>query len=420
MEDRLKTKIEVNSENEWRLRTPGANGWQGSASPDAENKYYIVSVDNHLGPPPSLFRDRIEEKYRDRLPRIEKKGDRKFLVLEGRRPMLLVDEDLAGEDMVRAKAGSGGTAVLLGGGSSVLQREIDQELDGVDAELVFPNGPALLMWGTNDPEFAQAQCRIWNDWAWEVCEPQRQRCSPTAALATGDLEGSIAEVQRVAKMGYKVLTLPCKPNWGPHEPSHVNYNQNHFDPLWAAIQDADLAATFHVSSGADPRVARGEGGAIINYAVHSMAPTMEPVVNICASGVLQRFPKLRFATIEANAGWLPWLLDTMDEGRQKHHMWVSPTLKELPSDYYRRNWGASICDDRSAMLLVEQYGLENNLMFANDYPHHEGSWPHSQQTIERTMGAMQETTRRKILGLNAARFFHFDIPEKYRAQYGLN
>jgi predicted TIM-barrel fold metal-dependent hydrolase len=30
------------------------------------------------------------------------------------------------------------------------------------------------------------------------------------------------------------------------------------------------------------------------------------------------------------------------------------------------------------------------------------------------MGHLREDTRRKVLGLNAARFFRFDIPAKYR------
>jgi predicted TIM-barrel fold metal-dependent hydrolase len=174
-----------------------------------------------------------------------------------------------------------------------------------------------------------------------------------------------------------------------------------------------MAMTFHVSTGSDPRVARGPGGAVVNYVIHSLSPTAEPVVNLCASGVLERFPKLRFATIEANAGWLPWLLDAMDEACHKHHMWIQPRLKMLPSEFYRQHGAASFCEDRAAMLLVEHYNLENNLMFANDYPHHEGSWPHSQQAIERQMGHLQEDTRRKVLGLNAARFFGFDIPKLY-------
>jgi predicted TIM-barrel fold metal-dependent hydrolase len=403
---------EVNLENRWRLDSPGTHGWAGSVRPGSADKYFIISVDNHLGPPPTLFRDRIEERYRARLPRVEKSDGRKFLVLEGRRPMQLVEDDVTGEDLERSKAGSGGAALLLGGGSTVLERVADQDRDGVDGEVIFPNGPGLLMWGTDDPHFAQAQCRIWNDWAWEVCKPHQDRCRPAAALATGDLEGSIAEVQRTARMGYRVLTLPCKPIWGPSDPSHVNYNQPHFDPLWAAIQDANMAMTFHVSTGSDPRVARGAGGAIVNYVIHSVSPTAEPVVNLCASGVLERFPKLRFATIEANAGWLPWLLDAMDEACHKHHMWIKPKLKMLPSEFYRQHGGASFCEDKAAMLLVEHYRLENNLMFANDYPHHEGSWPHSQQAIERQMGHLQEGTRQKILGLNAARFFGFDIPKR--------
>jgi predicted TIM-barrel fold metal-dependent hydrolase len=137
-------------------------------------------------------------------------------------------------------------------------------------------------------------------------------------------------------------------------------------------------------------------------------------VNLCASGVFERFPKLRFATIEANAGWVPWLIGRMDEIYRKQHMWVRPKLKALPSDYWRAHGAASVCDDHSALLLAEPCGLENNLMFANDYPHHEGTWPHSAQAIERQMGHLKEETRRKILGLNAARFFGFEVPERHR------
>lgn len=406
--------IVVNAENEWRTRTPGAQGWARSAQPGSANKYFIISVDSHLGPPPTLFRDRIDKKYLDRLPRIEVKDGKKYFVREGRRPALLVDDTAQGEDLVRSKAGSGLQAMSLGGGSTMPERMAHLDLDGIDGEVIFPNGPALAMFGSADADFAQAQCQIYNDYAWETCKPIIARSKPAACIATANLESAIAEIERCAKMGYTIVTLPSKPVWGPSDASHVNYNQKHFDPMWAAIQEAGLAITFHVSTGSDPRVARGEGGAIINYAAHATAPTMEPVVNLCTSGVLDRFEKLRFATIEANGGWVPWLMDTMDEGYRKHHMWVFPKLKMLPSEYYRRNGMASVCDDRSAMLLAEPYGLENNFMFANDYPHHEGSWPHSAATIERNMGHLKESTRAKILGLNAARFFGFEIPAKYQ------
>ena len=165
--------------------------------------------------------------------------------------------------------------------------------------------------------------------------PHNHRMSPAAAIATGDLAGSIAEVQRVAKLGFRALTLPCKPIWGAHDVEHPNYNLPVFDPLWAVVQETGLPITFHVSTGRDPRAARGNGGAVVNYVSHSLAPTIEPVANLCASGVLGRFPGLRFATIEAGIGWVPWLLDAMDEAYKKHHFWVRPKLKHLPSEYYR-------------------------------------------------------------------------------------
>ena len=141
--------------------------------------------------------------------------------------------------------------------------------------------------------------------------------------------------------------------WGAHDVDHPNYNLPMFDPLWAVIQDADLPVTFHVSTGRDPRASRGNGGAVINYVSHSLSPTIEPVANLCASGVFERFPRLRFATIEAGIGWMPWFLDAMDEAYRKHHFWVRPKLKRLPSEYYREHCLASFQEDPAGLALAE-------------------------------------------------------------------
>jgi predicted TIM-barrel fold metal-dependent hydrolase len=99
----------------------------------------------------------------------------------------------------------------------------------------------------------------------------------------------------------------------------------------------------------------------------------------------------------------------MDEAYEHHHVWVFPKLDLMPSEYFRRNGAASFQEDPPGVDLMEKYGLEENFMWANDYPHHEGSWPHSEQAIERTMGALDDSQREKLLGANAARFFGFDV-----------
>ena len=396
--------IAINAENLWRLETPGREGWARSARAGDPKKYYMVSTDSHANEPPDLWATRLPEKYRERAPRVvTDENGVQWRYCEGYRPDRIRIMSFEGEDWLRSQAGADPEGRIR-----------DNESDGIDAEIIFPN-KGLAMWATPDPVFANAQCRVWNDWAWEQFGAWPEKMVPVAAIATGDLDGTLAEIERCAALGYKALTLPCKPIWGGHDVDHVNYNLPHFDPLWALVEETGMPVTFHVSTGRDPRASRGNGGAVINYVTHSLSPTIEPVANLCASGVLERFPKIRFATIEAGIGWVPWLLDAMDEAYRKHHMWVRPKLQGLPSDYYRQHGYATFQEDPAGLALAKDWGLTGNFMWANDYPHHEGTWPHSGEAIERTMGGLDEADRAKILGLNAAKLFGLSVPEHLQA-----
>jgi len=388
--------------NVWRLTSPGALEGPRSPRPDAANKYFMVSADGHVQEPSDLWRTRMDEKYRDRLPGVvqDAKGN-KLQKTEGFRPVRLRNIKFEGQDGLRNQSGT-----------TPEDRIADLAADGVEAEILFPN-KGLTIWATPDPEFSQAMCRVYNDWAWEVFGPYNDRLAPMACIAAGDLEGAIAEINRCAKLGFKGLSLPCKPKWGPPNHEDPNYNLPEFDPLWACVQDVDLPITFHVSTGRDPRTSRGNGGAVINYAVHSLAPTMEPIANICGSGVIDRFPKLMFGSIEAGIGWVAWALAAMDEAYRKHHMFVRPKLDRLPSEYFQTNGFASFQEDKPGLDVARAHGLVDCFMWANDYPHHEGSWPHSAEAIERSMRDLEDEERAKILGINAARVFKFDIPEAF-------
>ncbi len=388
----------INEPNLWRLETPGHTGWERTANPGDPGHYLMISADCHCNEPSNLWYERIDAKYRDRLPHIETDDNGvKWQISEGWARSRLLDSNLEGEDKMRSRSGA-----------DPVERLRDMARDGVDAEIIFPN-KGLTMWATLDHSFAEAQCRVYNDWAWELFGAYNDRMSPMAAIATADVAAAIEEIQRGAKLGFRGLTLPCKPIFGAHDARHLNYNLAAFDPMWAVIQEADLPITFHVSTGRDPRAARKDGGAVINYVSHSLVPTIEPIANLCGSGVVERFPKLKFGAIESGIGWVAWALDTMDEAYHKHHMWAFPKLKRLPSEYFRSNSFASFQEDRVGLDLAVKYDLVNNFLWANDYPHHEGSWPHSVQAIERQMGHLTNAQRAKILGLNAARVFNFDI-----------
>jgi len=390
--------------NAWRCETPGQEGWPRSARPDAADKFFIASADGHVQEPNDFLEARVDPKWHDRLPGMVAGAGRGKMAqkVDGfREPLKVRDIRFEGEDQLRTRAGR-----------EPEERITDLAADGVDAEILFPN-KGLTIWATRSAELSAAMCRAYNDWAWECFADHAEQLVPMAAIAPGDLEVAIAEIQRCADLGFKGLALPCKPQWGPPDHADPNYNLREFDPLWAAICEVDLPVTFHVSTGRDPRTSRSRGGAVINYAVHSLAPTMEPIVNLCASGVAEQFPTLRFGTIEAGIGWVAWALQAMDEAYRKHHMFVRPKLELLPSEYFRRQGFASFQEDKVGLDLAREHGLIGNFLWANDYPHHEGTWPHSPEAIERTMGHLADAERARILGLNCAEVFKLPIPERY-------
>jgi predicted TIM-barrel fold metal-dependent hydrolase len=396
-------QIPVDEKNRWRTETPGHAGWEHTAHPDDHDRYLMISADCHCNEPGNLWWTRIDKKFQHRLPHVEvdEKGE-KWMVVEGyqksrMRARNIQDAPKGGEDRLRGEAGR-----------DPIDRIKDHRRDGIDAEILFPN-KGLSMWATQDVEFGAAQCRVWNDWAWETFGPYYDFMSPLAAIMTADVNVAIAEIKRTAKMGFRGITLPAKPIWGAADARHPNYNLAIYDPMWAVIQDCDLPITFHISTGMDPRTARKEGGAVINYVTHACTTVIEPMSCLCASGVFEHFPKLRFALIECGIGWVPWALDAMDEAYRKHHLWAYPKLKQLPSEYFRQHGAASFQEDAAGLKLAEPFNLIDNFLWANDYPHAEGTWPHSAEAIERQMGHLRDGSRAKILGLNSAKMFKFDV-----------
>lgn len=393
--------VAVNAENQWRLATPGTTGWARSPRAGAPDKYFMLSADTHAIEPMTLWAERIDPQYRDRLPRQEERDGKKWLIQDGAKPFPLTDSRLEGEDAYRQKPPV-----------DLAQRLRDMDLDGVDHEILFPNRGSII-YGTQDAGFAAAQIRVYNDWVWETHRSRPDRFTPVAVIFTGNLDVARAEVERTVKMGFRAVNIPPKPVFGPHHRDHLNYNSPEYDVLWAQLQESGVAVTIHVGSGMDPRIARGAGGAVVNYAVHALTPAAEPVANLCASGVLDRFPRLRFVTVESGVGWVPWFLHAMDEAYRKHHFWVKPKLAHgLPSDYYKAHFASTFAEDPVGLSSGRECGLLGNFFWGTDYPHNEGSFPHSAEAIERQMGRLSEDERAGLLGLNAARFFGIDVPAR--------
>ncbi len=407
--------------NAWRLESPDVRTWKRTVRSGDSDKYLMISADTHANEPPTYLADYIEPGYRDRIPHSETREDgSQWLISEGNRPQRV--KPAARAQTVQARQSFERTEhnrhpasrmedednLRNFAGRTIDGRLADQRADGVDAELIFPN-KGLLCWATPDPVFAMAMCRAWNRWARDqfggASGWNGGRTRPLACIASGDQAGALEEIRWAAENDFVGLSLGNAPIYGPKEWGRLEYNDESFEKIWSLVAETGLPVTFHVSTGRDPRAVGGKGGAITNYVCHSMETTIEPLVQLITSGVFERHPQMRAGTVESGIGFVPWLLETMDHAYRAHHFFVRPMLPDLPSEYYRRHCFATFQEDRVGLRAIESEGLVDNTLWANDYPHHEGTWPHSEASIRRQMGALSDDARAKVLGLNAVRIF---------------
>jgi predicted TIM-barrel fold metal-dependent hydrolase len=124
-------------------------------------------------------------------------------------------------------------------------------------------------------------------------------------------------------------------------------------------------------------------------------------------GAFLRYPDLRIAFSEGQAGWVPYLLSRLDGFWRAGSAVASFSLPEAPSSYLKEHVWFCVFDDPSVLRFLDIIG-EDNICFETDYPHPDGSWPHSRQTALQQTGTLTPEQREKILRTNAAQLYRIE------------
>ena len=174
------------------------------------------------------------------------------------------------------------------------------------------------------------------------------------------------------------------------------------------LEETGLPISLHFHTGSQDHLPESAGeeqnGGFLTYMVTGMAEGIVPVSVFVSSGVLARHPSMHTVIVECGAGWLPWVLYTMDDQYERKHMWIEPKLDMKPSEYFKRQGHATFSDDLAALRMIDFIGAEA-LLWGSDYPHDEGTFPHSQEVIERTFVELSEEDKRKIVYGNSASLY---------------
>ena len=373
----------------------------------------LVDADAHVNPPATFWDDYLPAKFAGRGPRIEEGGPNEthdWVVFEGsRRPLNVMSSVVA---QGRNFKPNGRRSDVQAGSWEPAARLEDMQRDGVNCAVLFGGGPL----GTADNDLYLASFEAYNHWLADFCSYDPKRLVGVAYLPMQDVNQSIGMLKDAAKRGLKGVNIPAFPQakkstagggfaaqvlaltGDPDGP--LQYDMAEFDPFWQACIDHDMAVTIHLGA----RMARPGMNRFLPNLVMSKVCMAEPISIMIFGGVFERFPQLRFGSIESGVGWMAWMATYMDDIYNNQHHWLQLDLKEKPSFYMDQNvYGSFIRDPVGVMNRHLPGG--RNIMWSTDYPHSETTWPDSLANLERHFSGVSEEERRPIVRDNALRFY---------------
>ena len=334
----------------------------------------IIDADTHVVEPPDLWISRVStRRWGDKVPhvRADENGDPSWFV--GDRAVLPVAAAaMAGwheyppqypPTLAQAERASW----------DPIERLKFMDNLGIYAQILYPNVAGFgggNFTDVKEPELMLACAQAYNDWLSEYASLAPGRYIPVTALPFWDLDLSIAEMHRSLEMGHRGIIFSQSPEaWG-----QPDLTDRHWDPLWAACQEAKVPVNFHIASGNITIIpGNPQNGEHANYAamgVQFFMGNVGAIAKLVTGGICHRFPHLNFVSVESGIGWLPFALAALDWqwkncGVAKEH----PEYELLPSEYFRRQiYGCFWFEQETALSAIEQLGADN-ILYETDYPH---------------------------------------------------
>jgi predicted TIM-barrel fold metal-dependent hydrolase len=355
-----------------------------------DTKIWANSGDSHFLEPDDLWQRILPKALAERMPRTERVGDDEEIVyVDGRSfrrklPKLMTKKSATGETIEEMSHRPPGAR-------DVQARLVDLDQEGIWAEVLYSS---IGLWSSliEDPQLVREACRAHNEWlVAEIQGAAPDRLVAAALMPMLQVEDAVAETQHAAEIGLKLVSLPTG-----NPPGTEDYNDDSWEPLWAAAEEAGMVVGFHIGTESSDKITafRGPGGAVLNY-VETTFGGQRAAMKLVTSGALDRHPDLKVLVSEGGATWVPFIGDRMNEGYRQHGVWVRPKLSRLPKEILYDQVYASFQHDESAPAALWAMGYRN-VMWGSDYPHLEGTFGHTQKTLHELFDDVAPEVRERI------------------------
>src|SRR5918999_1220300 len=359
------------------------------------NGLRIIDADGHVQEKDAPWEELLEPAYRKHAPRVVKDANgRAELLLEGK-----IWAKPTGIGCGIGAAPSNRKPQRTTGMFDPIQRLKDMDLEGIDTAVNFGTTVFLSLPFLENHDLACAIARAYNNWLSEYCKTDPRRLKGVALVAMQEPQEAVKELERCVKeLGFVAVATSA------HSAGR-NLDHPDFYPFYAKAQELGVPVCVHVGSGRPAAAADRFDNAFFVHATTHAFEQMIGVMCIVGGGILELYPKLKVAFLEAGAGWVPYWMERLDE----HYEYLQPTVPWLtkpPSEYMRSEQVYySFEPDEHTLNFVMNYVGEDRLVFASDYNHGDSKFPHTVESVTKRKD-LSAAQLKKLMHDNAARLYN--------------
>jgi len=363
--------------------------------------YPIISADSHITEPANCYIDYIDPKWRDKAPQLrEVEGKGAFFFIDGMsRPIAMGLIAAAGRPPEDLRMTGTSFAELHRGGWDPNARMADQDRDGVAAEVIYPS-VGMMLCNHKDFDYKKACFDAYNRWLTEFCSAHPARLLGCGQTAMRSPEEGISDLESIHALGLRGVMMPGNP-------AVEDYDSVVYDRFWEKAIELGLPLSFHILTTRESSPVRGPR---MNGFLTIIRGCQDIIGTLILGGVFERHPELKVVCVEADAGWVPHYMYRMDHAYKRHRYWLKAgqELSMLPSEYFSRNVYTTFQDDWSAFRSVDQMNWRR-LLWANDFPHSDSTWPWSQEMLAEHTAKLRAEQKRAILCDSVAELYRIDL-----------
>jgi len=375
----------------------------------------VIDVDSHLTEPADLWTSRVPARFVERVPQMTSAGGRDIWVLEGRQISVVGMTAPAGWPAPFPAGPSTLAECPLAAYDAVARLGYLDEV-GIWAQVLYPNvagfGSQKFL-SLDDDELKLLCVRAYNDFLRDWASADPRRLITIMAMPFWDVDASVAEIARGAAAGHQGILFTGE----PQRFGLPFLGDPHWDPFWAAAQDAGLAIHFHIGSGdmstsfQPDRIAATSTAAAYAYtSTELFLKNGLQVADLITSGVLVRFPELKFVSVESGIGWIPFVLEAADHSYLEARPARRSEWELLPSEYFARQVYACYWFETVAPTKLLGEIPVDNILFETDFPHPTCLFGNVRERINVSLANASPSDREKILWGNAARLYGIEKP----------